>query len=75
MANGDMTFEEWQRLTPDAKEYEHFRYHTELNTRLIELEGKKFKTGMLHFFGSFAGGFAAFVAFLTLCKGFVGSAI
>ena len=79
MANNDMTWERWQSLTPEQKEWEHFSYHERTNKkfteiyesvdgRLIKLESGKLRRGLTQFFGSFCGGASAVAGFLILCK-------
>jgi hypothetical protein len=68
MANGDMTWERWQTLTDEQKEWEHFQYHSRLNNRLDILESGKIRRGLIQFFGTFAGGFSAVIALWFTCK-------
>lgn len=68
MNSNHMTWERWQKLTDDQKEFEHFQYHVRLSERMHILEKSRLKNGLIQFFGSFAGGATAVAGFLFLCK-------
>ena len=70
MPNGIPDWEEWNGLDEDAREYHLYSTLKSMDTRLISLEGSKWKRGVLQFTGSVVGGFIAVVTLgkLTVFK-------
>lgn len=68
MVKPEMTWERWQSLMQEQKDWEHFAYHERLEERMTTLEDSKFRRGLIQFFGSFAGGASVLMGYLLVFK-------
>ena len=67
MANSIPKWEDWKNLDKDVQEYERHRILLNLDNRLISIESKRWKNGLLTIGGAFLGG-AAVVGMALLGK-------
>jgi len=63
------TYEEWQGLTDDQRDYAIFQALNSLNRRLENLEKRPLADKIYAFLGGIVGGALAFLGFLGLKKG------